>query len=103
MLSGVMLKLVSLVALLGFCGEMFYVYHTKPIEHLEAVVALLAKDLHKANTKLVICDGKLKAKSVEKEQTVGVPCIEVKVAKMPLTRKVKDAFSSGDKPITLPY
>ena len=103
MLSGVTLKLVGVVAFLGLSGGLFYVYHTKPIEHLEEAVALLAKDLHKANTKLVICDSKLKAKSVEMEQMVGVPCIEVEVEKMPLRRKVEDAFSIGGKYITLPH
>ena len=103
MLSSVALKLVGVAVLLGLGGGLFYAYHTKPIRHLEAVVAVLAKDLRKANTKLVICDGKLKAKAVEVVQTVNVPCIEVEVEKMPLKEKVKNAFSIGGKYITLPY
>jgi len=103
MLSGITLRIVGVVALLGLGWGLFYTYHTKPIRHLEEAVALLATDLHKANTELAICDGKLKAKSVEAEQTVNVPCIEVKVEKMPLKEKVKDAFSIDGKYITLPY
>jgi len=103
MLSGVALKLVGVAVFLGLGGGLFYAYHTKPIRHLEAVVASITTDLHKANTKLAICDGKLKAKSVEMEQTVNVPCIEVEVKKMPLKEKVKNAFSIGGKYITLPY
>ena len=103
MLSGITLKLVGVVALLGLGWGLFYIYHTRPINHLEGAVALLAKDLHKASTKLAICDGELKARAVEMEQTVDVPCIEVEVAKMPLKEKVKDAFSIDGKYITLPY
>ena len=103
MLLRVALKLVGAAAFLGLCGGLFYGYHTKSIKHLEAVVATLATDWYKTNTKLVICNSKLRAKSVKVKQTVNIPCIEVEVKKTPSKRKVNDAFSNYAKYITLPY